>query len=60
MVDYLENTSQFGKNQRLTEDEIIDIMDYSLPRDFQRQLLVQGFDSGGKDLCKLVEFCEHL
>ena len=40
--------------------KLIDIMEFALPRKCQKQLLVQGYESTGKDLYELSELCERL
>ena len=57
MVDYLENLPPFGINQDLTEDDIFYLEEFSLPREFQKELIIQGFDSMTQGLTELVELC---
>ena len=56
IVDYLKTSSPFGKNQGLTEDEFLDLANFTLLCEWQEQLLVQGCDSAGKSLYERDEF----
>ena len=60
MVYYLGYFPPFSINQGLTEDEILDILEFALPCEWKKHLLVQGYESTGKDLYELSEFCEIL
>ena len=60
MVEYLENFSPFGSGQRLPEDEILELVEFSLPKEWQKELIIQGFYSTTKGLTELVKFCKHL
>ena len=60
MVDYLNNFLPFGAGQRLTVDEILDILQFSLPREWQKELIVQRFYFATQVLTELVDFCERL
>jgi hypothetical protein len=44
----------------LDEDELMDIIEVSIPISWQRQLLLQGFDINEQSLQELIEFCERL
>ena len=60
MLYYLEDLPPFVNSQRLSEDGVIKLLEYSLPDEWQRQMLVQGFKSGSKDLHDLIELCGSL
>ena len=60
MVDYLEKFPPFGAGQRLLEDKILKLVEFSLPKDWKKELIIQGFDSAIQGLTKIVKFCEHL
>ena len=47
-------------DQVLPEDETINSIEFSLLREWQNQLLMQGFDSSNRTLIKILEFCERL
>ena len=57
MVEYLENFPPFVSNQDLPEDKILYMAEFSLPREFQKELIIQGFDSMTQGLTELVELC---
>ena len=44
----------------LTEDDLVDIIDYGNPFGWQQQMTLQGFDISEKLLTELSEFCERL
>ena len=44
MVEYLKKSSPFETGQRLPEDEILELVELSLLKDWQKQLIIQGFD----------------
>ena len=60
MVYYLEYFSPFSQHQGLPEDDLIDIVYFALPCEWQKQLLVQDYESSGKDLYEIFELCERL
>ena len=60
MVDYLENLLTFGAGQHIPEENILKLVEFSLPKEWQKELIIQGFDSSTKGLAELVEFCERL
>ena len=60
MVEYMQDFPTYGNNQGLPGDYIIEFMEYSLPCEWQKQLLVQGFDSSTKKLYELIDFCNHM
>ena len=58
--EYLKMFPLFGNGQELPEDEILEIIEFSLPQDWQRTMLVQGFDSATASVRDLVDLCERL
>ena len=60
MVEYLEKFPPFGAGQRLPDGEILDLADFSLPKEWNKELIIQGVDSTTQGLTDLVEFCERL
>ena len=60
MVKYLINFPPFGAVQRLPEDDILELVDFSLPKEWQKELIFKGFDSATQGLTKLVDFCDRL
>ena len=53
MVYYLEYSPTFEANQGLSEDELLDITDFSDPHEFPKQILLQACEASGKGLYKL-------
>ena len=60
MVNYLGKFPPFGAVQSLSEDEILDLVEFSLSNEWQKELIIQGFDSATQGLTNIVEFCKHL
>ena len=60
MVGYLKKFPPFGAGQRLPEDEILELVYFSLPKKWQKYLIIQGFGSSIQGSTDLVEFCERL
>jgi hypothetical protein len=50
----------YSEEEILDEDELMDIIEISIPFSWQRQLVIQGFDINEHTLNELVEFCERL
>ena len=60
IVKYLKKFSPFGVGQRLPDDNIHEMVEFSLPKEWQKELIIQGFDSATQGLMELVEFCKRL
>ena len=60
MVEYLENFLPSGINQGLTEDDILDLVEFFLPRELHKELANQGFDSMTQGITELVKLCDIL
>ena len=60
MVEYLEKFPPFGARQRLPEDDILELVKLSLPKEWQKELTIQGFESATQGLTDLVKFSERL
>ena len=58
--NYPEHLTQFGTSQLIPDNEIIKLVDFTLPCNWHKKILVQGFNSTSNSLNELVEFCEHL
>ena len=59
-MEYLKHLPPFGQVQGLSEDKILELVEFTLPHKWKNQLIVQGPDLAGKSLNELVEFCKHL
>ena len=60
IIKYLENLPPFRARQCLPEEEIIELVEFSLIKEWQKNLTIQGFDSATQGLMYLVDFCECL
>ena len=60
MVEYLDKFPPFCAGQRLPEYDILDLIELSLLKECQKELIIQGFDSATQRLTELVKFCECL
>ena len=45
MVEYLEKFQPFGIVQGLPDNNFLELVELSLPREWQKELIIQGFDS---------------
>ena len=55
-MDYLKTFPPFGTNQGLPEDEILELVEFFLPRDLKNEILIQWFDSTTQGITELIEF----
>ena len=60
MVEYLNNFPPFGAGQGLLEDDILKLVDFLPPKEWQKELIIKGFDSAKKGITDIVKFCERL
>ena len=60
MVKYLEKSPPFGEVQNLPEDKILKLVQFSIPKEWQKELIIQGFDSATQGLTDIVEFYKRL
>ena len=58
--EYLTSFPPFGGNQSLPDEEILDLMEFGIPRAWQNQFTIQGFDPQANSVNDFVQFCEHL
>jgi hypothetical protein len=45
---------------KLDEDEIVDVMEYGIPRSWQRKMVEHDFDSMSATVREFVDFCERM
>ena len=57
MVDYLKDPPPFGANKGLPEYDLIEIMEFALPREWQKQMPAKGYKATVKYIYTLAEFC---
>ena len=60
MVEYPKKFPPLGAKQRLLDDKIIKLTELSLLKEWQKQLIIQVFDSATHELTDIVEFRESL
>ena len=60
MVEYLEKFPPFRAGQCLPEDEILELVEFSLLKEWQKEVIIQGLYSTTQGLTELVKFCERL
>ena len=60
VVEYLEKFLPFEVGQRPPEGKILKLVEFSLPKKWQKELIPQGFDSTTQGLMELVELFKHL
>ena len=60
MLEYLEKYPPFGAEQRLPDEKILELVNFSLLKEWQEQFISQGFNSATQGLMELVDLCECL
>ena len=60
IFDYLKKLPPFRVVQCLPEDKILELVYFSLLKECQKELIIQGFESATQGLTELVKFCEQL
>ena len=60
MVEYPIHFPPLGAGQRLPDKEILKQVEFSLLREWQKELIIQGFNSTTQGLMKPVKLCERL
>ena len=58
--DYLNMFPPFKNNQMLPEDELLDILEFSIPATWQKEFIRSGFDPVEHDVKTFVEHCERM
>ena len=56
----LPNLPPYGAGQRLSQDELLDIVLFGTPRSWQNEMERQGFDPMDKQLHEVIDFMENL
>ena len=56
----LPNLPPYGVDQRLSQDELLDIILFGTPRSWQNKMDRQGFDPMEKHLSEVVDFMENI
>ena len=59
-LEELPNLPPFNPNQSLSNDEIIEILLYGIPKSWQKEMSHQGFDPMSSTIQELVNFMERI
>ena len=58
---YLEEFPPFaGATQRLSDDDLVEVLEFAVPASWQKDMIYQGFNASKKTATDVVEFCERL
>ena len=60
MNDYLQYFPPFTDEQNLPEDELLDILEFSIPSSWQAEFIRLGYDPISGDLKKFIDHCKRL
>ena len=58
--EYLSSFPPFAADQSLPDEEILDLLEFGIPRAWQNQFTIQGFDPQANTVNDFVQFCERL
>ena len=57
---YLESFPPYNENQNLPDDEVLEHFEFAIPNSWQKQMVLQGFNTLEHTTEEFVEFCERL
>ena len=57
---YLESFPPYNENQKLPDDELLEHFEFAIPNAWQKQMVLQGFNTLEHTTEEFVEFCEQL
>jgi hypothetical protein len=57
--EYLAYFPPFDNNQSLTNEEVLDILEFAIPNTWQKSMVLQGFDPLIHTVSEFVSFCER-
>ena len=60
MVKYLKKLLPLWAVQPLPKDEIFELVQFSIPKEWEKEIIIQGFDSKTQGLTDIVKSCERL
>ena len=60
MIKYIDKFPPFGEGKYLPENKILELVKFSVLKERQKELIIQGFEAATQGLTELVEFCERL
>jgi hypothetical protein len=56
---YLAEFPPFEEGQMLPDEDMVDILEFSVPKAWQENMIIQGFEPALHTLNEVVEFCER-
>jgi hypothetical protein len=56
----LDQFPPFAPNQALADDELIEILEFAIPKTWQKQMIKQNFDPQANTIAAFVQFCERM
>ena len=59
-MEYLKKFRSSGIGQGLPDEKILKLVELSVNREWQKEIIIKDFDSVNQGLTELVEFCERL
>ena len=57
---YLESFPPYNEDQKLPDDEVLEHFEFAIPNAWQKQMVLQGFNTLEHTTEEFVEFCERL
>ena len=57
--EYLSEFPPYAVNQNLSNEEIVDILEFAVPNSWQKSMVLQGFDPLIHTVSEFVSFCER-
>jgi hypothetical protein len=58
--EYLPYFPPYDADQKLSQEELLDICEFAVPFSWQKTMVVQGFDPISHSPAEFIEFCERL
>ena len=56
----LQQFPPFGANQELPDDEVLEILEFGIPRRWKKEMITQNFDPQAHTINDFVQFCERM
>ncbi len=57
---YLDSFPPFHDDQKLSEEDLLELLEFGLPKSWQNQMTLQGFVPSDKTMAEFLEFCDRL
>ena len=58
--EFLKEFPPFEENQKLDNEELLDILEFSIPATWQKAMVLQGFNPIESTIESFIKFCERL